>query len=112
MYNILKKILPAYVNKFEEIAKFTDLKNPKKTISAVFIVSIILSISSIIAVRSLAWWYSVISFIIAISLTSIVSYTYFVLLADRKAGKVENAIPDALQLMASNLRAEIGRAHV
>lgn len=105
MYNILKKILPAYVAKFDEITKFTDIKNPKKAISSVFIISIAISFCSIFLTLSLPWFYSIFAVIITLILSSIISYTYFVLLADKKAGKVENSIPDALQLMASNLRA-------
>ncbi|MBI5149133.1 type II secretion system F family protein [Candidatus Pacearchaeota archaeon] len=104
MYNILRKILPG-IKKFEEIAKYTDIKDIKKTVSFVFILSLIVSIGLIFLTLKFPWFYSVATFFISFGVLSLISYTYFVLIADKKASAIEAVIPDALQLMASNLRA-------
>jgi archaeal flagellar protein FlaJ len=108
MYNVFSKILPFYTHAIKRLALYADLKaEPHKFSGFVVFISIILGLLGVafgIFFR-LKFYYCIMLFlgIFAIILTAV----YFVLMlkADNRGKKVETVLPDALQLMSTNLRA-------
>ena len=107
IYRIIARILPRKIrDKFKDFLFYTSIKvNPDMFIGFVILTSILLGLVGgffLTPFVKLSFWIVFVAFVL---LSIIIVYVWLVLLVDKKARLVEDSLPDALQLMASNLRA-------
>jgi len=107
MYRLLSRILPRSVrNNYASLLRYNDiLVEPERFIGFLFFIGFGLSILLALytsAIFNVSFWSSITAYFIALE---VAFYSYFLLRADAKGRFVEFVLPDALQLMASNLRA-------
>jgi pilus assembly protein TadC len=108
MYQAFSKIIPFYSKKMEEFAIYLDVKmEPRKFAGFIIFISFCLGIVSMVLgfMFGLKWYFDI-CLLFAIPIISLLSaYLIFMLKADARSKQVEEVLPDALQLMATNLRA-------
>ncbi|MEM2784948.1 MAG: hypothetical protein QXE93_02250, partial [Candidatus Pacearchaeota archaeon] len=107
MYRALARLFPWYSKKIEKLAMFIDFKkDPKEFAGFIVFLAFILGIVAFIFVFFfLKWFYAIAC---GVAMFFIVLGLFELLLnlkADARAKEAEAALPDALQLMATNLRA-------
>ncbi len=102
----LSKIFPFYTKMVEKMAIYVNLKkDSKEHANNLILIAIIFGLAGFGALYYLTnWIYGIIAFFALFIIVLLIFYTLFVLKADRIAKEAENALPDALQLMATNLR--------
>jgi len=107
MYRILARIYPLTIRKkVHELAYFTDLKvSPDKLLGFFLFMSVGLSFSTALILARLVKVNFLLLFIISLFFYNVLFYLGMILKADKKGREVEKILPEALQLMASNLRA-------
>lgn len=107
VHRIISKLYPKKIKqKFYNILKFCNIKtNPEKFISFTIIIGFIISLAVSFILKLFINLPVILIFIIVFILSQILIYFSLVLYSDNKARIVENILPDALQLMSSNLKA-------
>ncbi len=110
MYRTLAKAIPnEFKKKLENLILATEIKMPPEKVLGffiVFIAGLALAISFFISFF-LKWNFALTFIACAVALYSSI-YLLALISADKKTKFIEELLPDALQLMASNLRAGIG----
>ena len=104
---IFAKILPRRIReRYEENARYARIKDVGRAIGVYILLGVILAgISGFLFSRFFSTAVSIaLSFVLLIFIEVFLYYS-IVLKADSIARKLEKVLPDALQLMASNLRA-------
>ena len=110
MYRVITAIISKKIkSNFAELLVYADIKkDPNKYLGYRLIFSLLLSIFISVLLKILFKFpiiISLIGFIVLFILTIFILYFYVVLKADKKSEVVDGHLPDALQLMVSNLRA-------
>ena len=107
MYRSISNIIPVNIkNNFKDLLSYANVKrDPDKYLGFIIVFSLLSSILISLLFNFLFKINFIISFIISIIIIPFILYFPFVLIADRRSAIIENYLPDALQLMASNLRA-------
>ncbi|MCX6742308.1 MAG: type II secretion system F family protein [Candidatus Pacearchaeota archaeon] len=107
MYPLLARLFPWYTKIIEKMAVYVDMKkDPREYTKVIILAGIIIGVIGFAAVLIfLNWMFAILALIVCFGLTLFVSYILLMLEADKRAKEAENALPDALQLMATNLRA-------
>lgn len=104
---VFTKLLPRRVReKYEENARYARIKDVERTLGTYIIFGVVLAvISGFIFSRFFSTPTAIVLALVTLAFIEIFfSYT-IILKADSLAKKIEKVLPDALQLMASNLRA-------
>jgi len=107
MYKWLSRLIPGYTKKIQKLARYIAFKkDPRQFSGFVIFLAIILSVIIFGLLFWLTeWYYAVPAFIIMFIVVLLGFQLGLVLQADKRASKAEMVLPDALQLMATNLRA-------
>ena len=107
MYRLISKIYPKNIKKkFYELFSYIDIKiDPDKLIGFVLFFCFGFALASSLLIGRLVKIPFLILFFSLFVLFVLMVYFYITLRIDAKARFVENLLPDALQLMSSNLRA-------
>jgi len=107
MYRYLANLLPKGISgKFKEILVFSGIKvHPDNFIGFIFIFGLSLSLVLAFNLKVIFQQNFIFMFIIIFLLIEVGVYTLLILNVDKKSKFIESILPDALQLMASNLRA-------
>lgn len=101
------RVFPFYTKIMEKLAYYADLKkDPREHVNFIVIVGLVLGVIGFIAgFIFLNWYLGIVIFISAFILVLLVAYLLLMLKADSRGSDAEKVLPDALQLMATNLRA-------
>lgn len=107
MYKFLATIYPKNLReKYKQLLLYADIKiEPNRFLGFILSFGIGLSLALSLILASLIRLPLVLLFIASFILFEVVVYFVIALRSDKKGKFVENVLPDALQLMASNLRA-------
>lgn len=107
MYRLISKITPKKLrDNFSNLIIYANMKSdPDKFLGFMIVFSLLFSIFISILLKILFDVSFIISFIPAVIITGFLLYFPISLKADKKGKIIEEHLPDALQLMASNLRA-------
>lgn len=107
MYRLISKVYPKNVKKkYYELLSYVDIKiDPDKLLGFVLFFSFGLSLASSLLVGRFVKLPLLIIMLLFFILFILVFYFNIVLRIDAKARFIEDLLPDALQLMSSNLRA-------
>jgi hypothetical protein len=107
MYPLLARLFPWYTKIIEKMAVYVDMKkDPREYSKFIILTGIIIGVIGFVALLIfLNWIFAIAALIFCFALTLLVFYILLMLEADRRGGEAENSLPDALQLMATNLRA-------
>ncbi len=103
----LSKIFPGYTKMVEKMAVYVNLKkDPREHTNTLILTAIFIGLIGFGALYYFTTWiFGLIAFFGLFGLSLLLFYVLFILKADRIAKEAEGALPDALQLMATNLRA-------
>ena len=101
------RLFPFYTRIIEKMSFYADLKeDPREHANFVVIFSLALSLIAFVAsVIFWKWYFGIILFLLVFILVLFIAYLLLMLKADARASEAEKVLPDALQLMATNLRA-------
>lgn len=107
MYRFLANLIPKKMgDKFRELLVFSGVKiHPDRFIGFIFIFGLSLAIVLAFNLKVIFHQNFIFMFIMLFLLIEISVYTLLILNVDKKSKFIESILPDALQLMASNLRA-------
>ncbi len=107
MATFLSKVFPWYTRMVERMSLYIEFKkNPKEYANTIILVALIMGAMGFLAFFYFTnWIFGIAAFIVLFGLFLLIFYILFVLKADAIAREAETALPDALQLMATNLRA-------
>ncbi len=107
MFRLITNWFPVWFrNKFNTIVTYSRIKVKKESfLGFLSVVSIILSIILSLLLKLIFDTGLILVFLIILFVINISVYFVFILKADSVARFIENVLPDALQLMTSNLRA-------
>ncbi len=107
LYENLSRFFPGFTLKIERLAIYADLKkDPREVAGSIILASSIVALVSFILIFMLSkWFYAIPTAIVLFFVVLLVSQLMIGLKADKRAAEAEQALPDALQLMATNLRA-------
>lgn len=106
-YPFFARIFPFYTRAIEKMAFYTDMKkDPREYANFIIVLSLILGvIGFVITLLLWTWYFAIMMLFVIFGLTMLVFYLLLMLDADKRASDAERILPDALQLMATNLRA-------
>ncbi len=106
-YPLFARLFPFYTRAIEKLTVYADMKrDPREHANFVIMLSISLAIITFVAVLIFwTWYFAIISFFFIFALVMLVFYLLLMLKADKRSSDAEKILPDALQLMATNLRA-------
>jgi pilus assembly protein TadC len=105
---LLARLIPRGITKkFRQLIKYSTLKiAPEKLLGLLLFYSLLLGVflGSVLSfiLKILPFW---LGFLLTVLLIWIIAYVWILLSIDSKSKFVENVLPDALQLMSSNIRA-------
>src|SRR3989338_7040602 len=107
MYLLLSKLFPRFIrDKYSRLMDYSNISiNPEKFIGFVLFFGFGIALAVVFFFGRLVKFNLVILFIASFVGFELLIYFWLVLSADAKAKFVEDILPDALQLMASNLMA-------
>lgn len=107
MSKLFSGIFPGYVKEIQKMTVYADLKKDARDYSNFIIMFAFIFgvLGFILGSIFLNWIIAVIIFAGLFVLILFIFYIRLVLQADKRAREAENSLPDALQLMATNLRA-------
>ncbi|MEM4347720.1 MAG: type II secretion system F family protein [Candidatus Altiarchaeota archaeon] len=107
IYTSIGRILPKRITKnFYQLVRYSNIDiNPEKLLGFAFIFGIIFSALASYLTYTLKVLPLVLSFILFFIVFQFIIYIWILLSIDSKARFVESVLPDALQLMSSNIRA-------
>lgn len=109
MYHIIARLLPGRIrNKYKNLLSYTDMQMDAEKFMIIsimigLIVSFIISVN-IFTIFLLSFNAFVLMFLVIFFVLEITIYLWLVLKADAKGKYIENILPDALMLMAMNLK--------
>ena len=110
MYQEISNILPKRLRKkYIEVMKYADVQHPERKIGFVLVLGVVLAsvitvLAGIVLSFVLSFFYELLFIGILFLVFEIVFYMIFVLKADGKGKSVETILPDALLLMAMNIK--------
>ena len=101
------RVFVFYTRIMEKMAFYANLKrDPKDHVQMVVIIALVFSVIAFTAIIIFWLWYlAIIAFFVVFGLVLFIFYLLLMLKADARATDAEKMLPDALQLMATNLRA-------
>ncbi len=101
------RLFPFYTKAMEKLAFYADLKkDPKEYVNFIVLLGFALGVIAFAAVFIFwRWYFGIIALFVVFILTLVIFYLLLVLKADARGTEAEKVLPDALQLMATNLRA-------
>jgi Flp pilus assembly protein TadB len=107
MYPLLARIFSSYTKVIEKICVYVPQKrDPKEQSNLIILIGLILGVVAFaLFFIFLNWIIAIISLIVVFALVLLIAYILLMLEADKRGKEAENSLPDALQLMATNLRA-------
>lgn len=110
MYNYVAKLLPSSIRRsYQDLLRYNDIKiDYDRFLGFIFLFGLAASFAlafDAMVVFSLTFNVFIIFSFVSFILSQVLVYTWLVLSADGKGKFVEDVLPDALQLMAMNLRA-------
>ena len=107
MYRLISKIMPVNIkNNFKDLLRYANIKrDPEIYLGFIIVFSLLSSILISLLLNNFFKVNLIISFLIPIIIIPFILYFPFVLIADKRSMIIEKYLPDALQLMSSNLRA-------
>jgi len=107
IYKTLARIIPSKLRKRirREILCSTIKIDPEKLIGALILWGIIISLLISVILYQLLEINHIIGFFIGLTAVFLLSYIWIMFSIDAKTKQVEEVLPDALQLMSSNIRA-------
>lgn len=107
MYPLLARLFPWYTKIIEKMAVYVEMKkDPREYSNFIILMGIIIGVVGFaVLLIVLNWIFAIVALFVCFGLTLFTFYLILMLEADRRAKEAENALPDALQLMATNLRA-------
>lgn len=107
MYKTIARWMPWYTEKIEKIAQAAGLKKDPKDFSGftIFIAFSLSIITFLFVFFFFGWIYAIVSAVLLFFIILGITILLLNLRADARARRVEECLPDALQLMATNLRA-------
>lgn len=101
------RLLPFYTRIMEKMSYYADFKKDiREHVNFIIVFGFALSIITLVAMIVFWKWYlGIIAFFVIFALVLLIFYLLLMLKADARASEAERVLPDALQLMATNLRA-------
>jgi len=107
MFKPLARIFSKFTGKIEKLSEYADLKkDPIEYAGFAIFISIIAAIIGFVTMYFFfKWYYGIVLAIVLFFAIQALFQLMLGLQADKRAGQAEAALPDALQLIATNLRA-------
>ncbi|UCD21078.1 MAG: type II secretion system F family protein [archaeon] len=104
---LFARFSPKFTEKIEKLVEYANVKkNPRELAGMIIFISLVIAVVAFVALfLFVGWIYSIPVAVVIYFVVPLIFQLMLVLKADKRASQAEEALPDALQLMATNLRA-------